>query len=162
MLTRRTIGKSPRRSPSTWVCAGTFSLPMRKLRTAIRSWIPASRIRQPAASSAPTSLPAEMQVLRPYTGTKYLTTDSKTDMHNFAPRLGYGMEGDQPLRRARGVRSQLLPRRRFGRRQHQYVTDGFSTTANFISPNNGVQSRLSIWMAGSRRTIPTRHSSMPV
>ncbi len=74
----------------------------------------------------------------PYTGTKYLTTDSSTQMHNFAPRLGIASKVTDRLvvRAAYGL--SYYPDGGLGGGNVQYVTDGFSTNASFISPNNGV------------------------
>jgi hypothetical protein len=74
----------------------------------------------------------------PYTGTSYLTTNSKIDWHNFAPRLGLAWKVTDRfvVRTAYGL--SYYPDGGLGGGNTQYVTDGFSTTASFISPNTGV------------------------
>ena len=74
----------------------------------------------------------------PYFGTHYLTTDANIDWHNFAPRLGLAWKAMDRfvVRAAYGL--SYYPDGGLGGGNVQYVTDGFSTTASFISPNNGV------------------------
>ncbi|MDQ2774409.1 MAG: carboxypeptidase regulatory-like domain-containing protein [Acidobacteriota bacterium] len=74
----------------------------------------------------------------PYTGSSYLTTDSNIDWKNFGPRLGAAWKVTERfvIRSAYGI--SYYPDGGLGGGNVQYVTDGFSTTASFISPNTGV------------------------
>jgi hypothetical protein len=74
----------------------------------------------------------------PYTGTKYLTTNSSTDMHNFSPRLGLAWKLTDRFVIRSGYGLSYYPDGGLGGGNTQYVTDGLSTTASFISANNGV------------------------
>jgi hypothetical protein len=80
----------------------------------------------------------------PYAGTKYLTTDSKIDWHNFAPRLGLAWKAADRfvVRAAYGLG--YYPDGGLGGGNVQYVTDGFSTSASFITTNNGVSPAFSL------------------
>jgi hypothetical protein len=74
----------------------------------------------------------------PYSGSKYLTTAGHTAWHNFAPRLGLAWKATNRtvIRAAYGI--SYYPNGGLGGDNVTNVTDGFSTTASFISPDNGV------------------------
>ncbi len=74
----------------------------------------------------------------PYTGTKYLTTDSKTAMHNLGPRLGVAWKVNDRFVMRSGYGLSYYPDGGLGGGNTQYVTDGFSANPSFISPNNGI------------------------
>jgi hypothetical protein len=80
----------------------------------------------------------------PYTGTSYLTTNSKIAWHNFAPRVGVAWKALDRfvVRAAYGL--SYYPDGGLGGGNTQYVTDGFSSNASFISPNTGVSPAFSL------------------
>jgi hypothetical protein len=69
----------------------------------------------------------------PYTGTSQLTTNSKTDLLNFAPRLGFAWKPTGKLVVRGGYGISYYPTGGQGGGNVTSVDDGFSTTANFIS-----------------------------
>src|SRR5260370_29666323 len=73
----------------------------------------------------------------PYSGTSRLTTNRNTDWRNFGPRLGLAWKPIDRLviRSAYGI--SYYPDGGLGGGNVQYVTDGYSASANFIS-NNGI------------------------
>jgi hypothetical protein len=83
----------------------------------------------------------------PYTGSSRLTTNANTIWHNFAPRLGaaWKLSNRFVIRSAYGI--SYYPDGGLGGGNTQYVTDGFSTTASFISQNNGISPAFS-WDSG--------------
>ncbi len=89
----------------------------------------------------------------PYTGTKYLTTDSNTDLHNFAPRLGLAWKATDRIvvRSAYGI--SYYPNGGLGGDNITNVTDGYSSTANFITPDNGVHPAFN-WDSGLPQNFP--------
>jgi hypothetical protein len=89
----------------------------------------------------------------PYTGTKYLTTDSNTDYHNFAPRIGLAWRATDRVvvRSAYGI--SYYPNGGLGGDNVTNVTDGYSTTVNFISPDNGVHPAF-LWDNGFPNNFP--------
>ena len=89
----------------------------------------------------------------PYTGSKYLTTDKNTDWHNFAPRIGLAWRATNRVvvRSAYGI--SYYPNGGLGGDNVTAVTDGFSTDATFITPDNGVHPAFN-WDNGFPQNYP--------
>jgi Carboxypeptidase regulatory-like domain len=89
----------------------------------------------------------------PYTGTSRLTTNSKTDWGNFAPRLGvaWKLTDRFVVRTAYGI--SYYPDGGLGGGNTVSVSDGFSTNATFISSNNGVSPAFN-WDGGFPQNYP--------
>jgi hypothetical protein len=89
----------------------------------------------------------------PYTGTKYLTTDSHTDMHNFAPRLGMAWKATDRVvvRSAYGI--SYYPNGGLGGDNNTNDTDGYSSTVNLLTPDNGVHPAFD-WDNGFPQNFP--------
>jgi len=89
----------------------------------------------------------------PYTGSKYLTTNAHTDHRNFAPRLGLAWKATDRIvvRSAYGI--SYYPNGGLGGDNVTNVTDGFSTTASFLTPDNGVHPAFN-WDSGFPQTYP--------
>ena len=89
----------------------------------------------------------------PYTGTSRLTTNTNTQWGNFGPRLGlaWKLTDRFVIRSAYGI--SYYPDGGLGGGNVQYVTDGFSTNANFQSPNNGVSPAF-VWDNGFPQNFP--------
>ena len=69
----------------------------------------------------------------PYTGSSQLTTNSKTDLGNFAPRLGLAWKAMNRTVVRAGYSISYYPTGGQGGGNVTTVDDGFSTTANFLS-----------------------------
>lgn len=74
----------------------------------------------------------------PHTGTSRLTTDSNTDWKNFAPRIGLAWKVTNRfvVRSAYGI--SYYPNGGLGGGNVTAVTDGYSSSVAFQSPDNGV------------------------
>ena len=88
--------------------------------------------RRLAVFPALTCLPEEVLRTPPFTGTKYLTTNANTDYHNFAPRLGMAWKATNRIVLRGGYGISYYPNGGLGGDNVTNVTDGFSSTANFI------------------------------
>ena len=89
----------------------------------------------------------------PFTGTKYLTTNANTDYRNFAPRLGMAWKATNRIVLRGGYGISYYPNGGLGGDNVTNVTDGYSSTANFISPDNGVHPAFS-WDNGFPQNYP--------
>lgn len=89
----------------------------------------------------------------PFTGTSRLTTNQQTDWRNFAPRLGFAWKTTDRIVIRGGYGISYYPNGGLGGGNVTSVTDGFSTQANFQSPNSGVSPAFN-WNNGLPQTYP--------
>jgi outer membrane receptor protein involved in Fe transport len=89
----------------------------------------------------------------PFTGTSYLTTDSSSSLHNFAPRLGmaWKLTNRFVIRSAYGI--SYYPNGGLGGGNVTTQDDGFQTNATFQTPDSGVHPAF-IWDSGFPQNYP--------